>query len=109
MKLIKSIKNASYVVAKKTLAGGHFVADSIADACIHLEMKLDKDVDPDEVAMHRVTKSFEIRQNIINRAKSMVRGGQDAVDAVVIKANATIEEIKEFTMMESVTVNNLNK
>lgn len=101
-----NIKRAAYKVAKGTLATGHFVADSVADMCIHLEMKLDSDVDPSQVACDRMRETFETRQAIINKAKSLLKMGSDAANVVIMKAEATAEEFKEFKMMESVTVNN---
>lgn len=100
-----NIKTIAYKAAKGVLAGSHFVADSVAEACIQLEMKLDKDVDPTQVAQDRIRISFETRQAIIFKAKSLMRQGAEVAEVVVVKAQTTVEQAQEFVMMESVTLN----
>lgn len=105
---MKAIKKVAYKVAKGTLASVHFTADTVCEISIRLEMKLDKDVDPVQVAADRNRKSYEARMKILTYVSSKMSKAKDIKDDVVdaiIVGPSNIESPHEVVMMESVTIN----
>lgn len=90
-------KNAAYKTAKGLLSATHFVGYVTCQGALQLEMRLDKDVDPQQIAAERTDKSHERMQSIIRTATNIVNRQKD------IASQVHAETPVEIVMMESVS------
>ena len=101
-RVAQSTRKAGYKSAKAVLSATHFVGYITCQGALHLEMKLDSDVDPGQIARERTDKSHERMQRIISAATSAVQKKNDLVQ----KVTATmVVQSEEAVMVESVSIN----
>lgn len=105
----KATRNAGYKSAKAVLSATHFVGYITCQGALQLEMKLDSDVDPAQIARERTDKSHERMQRVISRAQAIVKKQNELVQKVtaivVVQPPLNPESSMEAVMVESISVN----
>ena len=108
-RVAQSTRNAGYKSAKAVLSATHFVGYITCQGALQLEMKLDSDVDPSQIARERTDKSHERMQRIISAATSAVQKKNELVQKVtaivVVQPPLNPESSMEAVMVDSVSVN----
>jgi len=87
-------KTAAYKTAKGLLSATHFVGYITCQGSLQLEMKLDKDVDPQQIATERTDKSHDRMQSIIRTATNIVNRQKDIASQVHAETSVEIAMIE---------------